>query len=71
MKERDIKIDGKIFEYASDSSCAEIGFNKRANWFYIILNGVCVHTSYTFRPALKKITALIEKYSLVAMVDYE
>lgn len=71
MKERELKIDAKTFEYESDSSCVEIGFNKTANWFYIIFNGVCVHTSYTFRPALKKITALIEKYNLVEVVDCE
>ena len=68
MTERELK-DGKTFDYASEHNCTSIGYISSVHWFYVELNGVCVHTSYTFRPAKKKFDKLIEQYKLVKIED--
>lgn len=69
MTERKIR-DGQTFNYASEHSCATIGY-LNSHWFYVELNGVCVYTSYTFRPAKKILDKLIEKYGLVEETKIE
>lgn len=64
MTERKLKL-GQTFDYLGEHSCATIGYFPRFKWFYIDFNGICVYTSYTFRPAKKKLDTLIEKYELV------
>ena len=63
MKERDLK-EGQTFTYLSEDSCATIGYIATVHWFYVELNGKCVHTSYGFRAAKRKLETLIEKYGL-------
>ena len=63
MKEHELRT-GKKIEYSNDDYIAEIGYNDVAHWFFIYFNGVCVHTSYTFRSAVKKFERLVTKYGL-------
>lgn len=41
MTERKLR-DGQTFNYASEHSCATIGY-LNSHWFYVELNGVCVY----------------------------
>lgn len=68
MTERELK-NGRTVDYASEHNCASIGYISSVRWFYVELNGVCVHTSYTFRPAKKKLDKLIEQHKLVKVED--
>lgn len=68
MTERELKAE-RTFDYASECDCASIGYIPSVHWFYVELNGVCVHTSYTFRLAKKKFDKLIEQYKLVKVED--
>lgn len=56
--------EGQTFTYSSEDSWATIGYNVTAHRFYVELNGKCVHTSYSFRTAKRKLETLIEKYGL-------
>ena len=58
MTERELKA-GRTFDYASECDCASIGYIPSVHWFYVELNGVCVH----------KFDKLIEQYKLVKVED--
>ena len=73
MNKKDL-IEGVEFEFdnerfceetfSDDLRCGSVGFNERLGLFNIFFNGVCVHTSKTFKSCKNKLDKLFNEFNL-------